>query len=135
MKMQQEENVYEEASADPVPTPVETPKQEAVESKTERGPDQQIMVVTNLGFGTRTTLSEFRIAHRGTKGNKTMTLNEKNGHIIGVKKVGPGDVMFLITKNGQGAVLSVDDVSVKARGRFGVRLMKVDEGDAVVAIA
>lgn len=131
----QQENVYEEASEPTAPAPVEVPQQEAVETKTERGPDQQILVVTDLGFGTRTTLAEFRISHRGTKGNKTMTLNEKNGHIIGVKNVKDGEVFFLTTKNGQGAVLPVDSVPLKARGRFGVRLMKVDDGDCVVSVA
>ena len=138
----EEENIETPVEGvDPTPAPVPAPveEEEADEPKTVggptvRGPAQEILVVTDLGFGSRTSLSEFRISHRGTKGNKTMTLNEKNGNIIGVKCVKEGDVVFLVTKKGQGAIIPIDALSLKARGRFGVRLMKVDEGDSVIAV-
>ena len=113
----------------------QTQVEPGIKRETVHGPEQQILIVTDKGFGTRTTLAEFRVSHRGTKGNKAMTVNEKNGNIVGVKNVNDGELFFLATKNGQGAILPVDSVPLKARGRFGVVLMKLDEGDCVTSVA
>jgi len=106
-----------------------------IKRETVHGPEQQILIVTDKGFGTRTTLAEFRVSHRGTKGNKAMTVNEKNGQIVGIKNVNDGELFFLGTKDGLGALLPVDAVPFKARGRFGVVLMKLNEGDVVTTVA
>ena len=114
---------------------------EASEEGTQRGPDQQILIVTDKGFATRTTLAEFRVAHRGTRGTRAMYLKEvegeekDKGHTIAVRTVKDGDVIFVLTKNGQGALVNVDEIRALGRGKSGVKLMTLEEGDSVVAVS
>ena len=116
------------------------PESEAVEQSApsgkpaERGPDQQVLFVTDLGYGVRTTLAEFRKAHRGTKGTRAMFLNEKNGNLVGAKLVEDGDVVTVMTKKGQAGLFSIDQVRLTGRGLSGVRLVTLEEGDIVVGI-
>lgn len=103
-------------------------------TKGERGPNVQVLFVTDLGYGIRTTLAEFRKAHRGTKGTRAMFLNEKNGNLVGAKLVNDGDVVAVMTKKGQAGLFSVDQVRLTGRGLSGVRLVTLEEGDIVVGI-
>lgn len=114
-------------------TPTGAEETKAVETK--RGPEQQILIVTDKGFGIRTLLSEFRVSNRGTKGTRAMYCHEKNGNIIAVKPVKDGDIVFLTTAGGQGAIIQVDQVKLKGRGIAGVKLMTVEDNDKVVAVA
>ena len=100
----------------------------------EKGPEQQILIVTDKGFATRTKLSEFRVSHRGTKGTRAMFLNEKNGNPVATKMVDDDDLVFVITKLGQGGLVAVSEIKLMGRGKSGVKLMSLDEGDEVVAI-
>lgn len=104
---------------------------------TQRGPDEQILVVTDKGFATRTTLAEFRVSHRGTKGTRAMFLAEdkEKGNTIGVVKVKEGGVVFVLTKNGQGALVNVDEIKLMGRGKSGVKLVNLEDGDVVVSVA
>ena len=109
---------------------------------TQRGPDEQILIVTDKGFATRTTLSEFRIAHRGTRGTRAMYLKEAEGtgekdkgNTIAVRKVKDGDVVFVLTKNGQGALINIDEIKLMGRGKSGVKLITLEEGDSVVSVS
>ena len=87
-----------------------------------------------MGYGVRTTLAEFRKAHRGTKGTRAMFLNEKNGKLVGAKLVNDGDTVTVMTKNGQAGLFSIDQVRLTGRGLAGVRLVTLEEGDQVVGI-
>ena len=109
---------------------------------TQRGPDEQILIVTDKGFATRTTLAEFRIAHRRTRGTRAMYLKEvegteekDKGHTIAVRKIKDGGVIFVLTKNGQGALVNVDEIKLMGRGKSGVKLITLEEGDFVVAVS
>jgi len=115
----------------------ETALDEAEENEADakRGPKEDILIVTDKGFGIRTSLSEFKIMHRGRKGTRAILLNEKNGHAIGVKQVKDGDLVFLLSAMGQGNIIEIDDVKWTARARTGITLMKLDEGDQIIAIA
>ena len=114
--------------------PVEAQQADVAAQKAERGPNQQILIVTDKGHGIRTNLTEFRKAHRGTKGTRAMTLNEKNGHIVAVKPVKDGDTVAILTKNGQAGLFGIDDVTLRGRGVAGVKLMTLADGDSVVAV-
>jgi len=130
--MQEEEVVPTEApieEAEAVPTPEPAPGNPA-----ERGPNVQVLFVTDLGYGIRTTLDQFRKAHRGTKGTRAMFLNEKNGNLVGAKVVKDGDVVTVMTKKGQAGLFSVDQVRLTGRGLSGVRLVTLEEGDIVVGM-
>jgi len=118
----EQEPQYEEEQAD------------ASAHKGERGPNQQVLIVTDKGYGIRTTLSEFRKAHRGTKGTRAMNLNEKNGFIVGVKNVKDGDTVTILTKKGQAGLFGIDEIKLKGRGIAGVRLVTLADDDQVVAV-
>ena len=113
---------------------VEAEQADVSAPKGERGPDQEVLIVTDVGYGIRTSLSGFRKAHRGTKGTRAMFLNEKNGHIIGAKTVKDGDTVTILTKNGQAGLFGIEDIKCKGRGISGVRLITLAEGDSVVAV-
>jgi len=100
----------------------------------ERGPEQQVLIVTDVGYGIRTTISQFRKAHRGTKGTRAMFLNEKNGHLVAAKIVKDGDIVTILTKNGQAGLFGIEDIKCKGRGISGVRLMTLADDDVVVAV-
>jgi len=122
-----------------------SPEEENVgenEEGTQRGPEEQIVIVTDKGYITRTTLSEFRVAHRGTRGTRAMYLKEvegteekDKGHTIAVRKVKDGDVVFVLTRNGQGALVNVDEIKLMGRGKSGVKLMTLEDGDSVVSVS
>lgn len=117
--------------------PPEGGEKEAKEVK--RGPNQQIVVVTENGFGARMSLSDFRVARRGTKGMKSFLLLDDaktpRGLIVDTKPVKNGELIFVQTAQGLGGLLQVDDIPLKARARQGVVLMKLNEGDKIVSIA
>ena len=122
------EEAFEEQEQQTPATPAPTGK------PAERGPDQQVLFVTDMGYGVRTTLAEFRKAHRGTKGTRAMFLNEKNGKLVGAKLVNDGEVVTVMTKNGQAGLFEIDQVRLTGRGLAGVRLVTLEEGDQVVGI-
>jgi len=102
--------------------------------KSERGPDVQVLFVTDKGYGVRTNLNEFRKAHRGTKGTRAVFLNEKNGKLLKGIFVADGATVAVMTKNGQAGLFSIDQVRLTGRGLAGVRLVTLDEGDEVVDV-
>jgi len=112
----------------------EEPQADVSAPKGERGPNQQVLIVSDKGYGIRTSLSEFRKAHRGTKGTRAMFLNEKNGHIIGAKIVKDGDTATILTRNGQAGLFGIDEIKLKGRGISGVRLMTLADDDIAVAV-
>jgi len=103
-------------------------------AEVEKGPEKQILIVTDKGFATRTKLSEFRVSHRGTKGTRAMFLNEKNGNTIATKMVDEEDLVFVITKLGQGGLVPVNEIRLMGRGKSGTKLMSLNDGDEVVGI-
>ena len=94
-----------------------------------------LLVVTDLGFGKRTPLAEYRVTGRGGKGIRTIKLTRKNGTLVGVKLVKEGNELMIISANGVLIRLPVADVSRLGRDTQGVTLMRMDEGDKVVAVA
>ena len=97
--------------------------------------DGDVLVVTENGFGKRTPISEYRSQSRGGKGVKTLNITDKNGVLVGARIVAPGDELMLLSANGTLIRLQVDEISVQGRTTTGVILMKLDEGDKVVALA
>ncbi len=97
-------------------------------------PDADLLVVTEHGYGKRTPLSEYRLQSRGGKGIKTLSLTSKNGRVVGVKVVQPGNEVLLITQAGIIIRMRVGDISVMSRATQGVRIMKLDEGDALISL-
>jgi DNA gyrase subunit A len=94
-----------------------------------------ILVVTSLGYGKRTPVSEFRVQGRGGYGITLVRLTEKNGVVAGIRFVHEDDQILLVTE--QGMLIRMDVAEVRRIGRAtqGVRLIRVEPGDQVVAVA
>lgn len=98
-------------------------------------PDAKLLVVTEKGYGKRTDLAEYRSQGRGGKGIKTINQTEKTGRIAGAKVVREGEELMIINSQGLMIRQPVKDISVYGRNTQGVKLMRVEEDDVVVAIA
>jgi DNA gyrase subunit A len=94
-----------------------------------------ILTVTENGFGRRTRLEEYRIQGRHGMGLINMKIKPRNGLIVAVRSVRPGDEIMMLTQSGMVIRYSADDVRIASRQSIGVRLMDVEEGDKIVAAA
>lgn len=94
-----------------------------------------LLVITSTGIGKRTPISEYRIQSRGGKGTKTMKLTKKHGLIVGIKVVFENDELMVITAEGVIIRTKVQDISQTGRDTQGVKIMKPDENDRIVALA
>ncbi len=97
--------------------------------------DQQVLVVTEKGYGKRTSTSEYRMTHRGSKGVKALNITEKNGNIVSFKIVHGDEDLMLITNNGIIIRLSLEQVSSTGRVAQGVRLINLKDDQKVSTIA
>ncbi|MGO9056495.1 MAG: DNA gyrase subunit A [Candidatus Binataceae bacterium] len=96
---------------------------------------ETLLTVSELGFGKRTPASEYRLTHRGGKGVITMQVTDKTGAVVNVRQVGIDDQVMLITDGGKVIRLKVKDVRIIGRNTQGVRLVKLDAGEHVRAVA
>ncbi|MGB9624160.1 MAG: DNA gyrase subunit A [Phycisphaerae bacterium] len=98
-------------------------------------PGVSVLTVCENGFGKRTDISEYRLTHRGAKGVINIKVTERNGKVVAVKAVRDEDELMLITA--KGIMLRTDLSQVREIGRAtqGVRLIRPEEGDKVVAVA
>jgi DNA gyrase subunit A len=94
-----------------------------------------ILVVTENGFGKRTAIEEYRKQTRGGKGIQTIKRSARNGNVVCLRAVSTDDDLMVITE--QGIIIRMDVKSISQLGRStqGVTIIKLDEGDQVVAIA
>ena len=96
--------------------------------------DALVLAIAENGYGKRTPLSEYRVQSRGGKGVIAMSVNEKTGKMVALKRVSDGDDILAISLDGTVIRFSSDEVSVTSRNTQGVRVMRMNEGSAVVAI-
>ncbi len=94
-----------------------------------------ILVATENGFGKRSELEEYRISHRGGKGVTTLKANDKTGTMIAIREVQDTDDIVVVSSQGMVIRQSAKDIRVSGRNTSGVRLIRVNEGDKVAAIA
>ena len=94
----------------------------------------EILSVTANGYGKRTSASEYRKQSRGGKVILAMRLTEKNGDIIDIKPVTDKDDLMIISDKGQVIRTKISGISLMGRTTQGVRLIKLKEGEAVVAV-
>lgn len=98
-------------------------------------PDAKLLVAGENGIGKRTDFEEYRVQSRGGKGIITMKTNEKTGGVIGALTVHDNDEMMLITFKGQMVRISVNGIREAGRNTQGVKLIDLDAGDKLQAIA
>ena len=97
--------------------------------------DQQILVVTEKGYGKKTNLDEYRMTHRGSKGVKALNITEKNGNIVSFKIVNGEEDLMIITDSGVIIRLPLEQVSSTGRVAQGVRLINLKDEQKVSSIA
>ena len=99
--------------------------------------DEELLVVTQNGYGKRTSVHEYKIQARGGKGLLTYdkTKFKKTGELIGAMIVDDDDEVMLINSNGVIIRIKASDVSRLGRATQGVRIMKVDEGTKIISMA
>jgi DNA gyrase subunit A len=97
--------------------------------------DASLLVVSEKGYGKRSELSDYRVQKRGGKGIITLKKTDKTGPMVALKEVIPDDELMMITRHGVIIRLPVDGIRVIGRNTQGVKVMKMDSGDAVVDVA
>ncbi len=98
-------------------------------------PNARLLVAGSNGIGKRTPFDEYRLQSRGGKGIITMKLTEKTGHVVGALTVRDTDEMMLITANGIMVRTKVGDIREAGRNTQGVKLINLEAGDHLQAIA
>jgi DNA gyrase subunit A len=109
------------------------PKDEVVGIVTAKHGEQDILVISENGFGKRSILEDYRFTNRGGKGVKTINITDKTGDLIAIKAVTDDDDLMIITENGIAIRLAVRGVRVMGRNTQGVRLINLREGDQIAA--
>jgi DNA gyrase subunit A len=94
-----------------------------------------ILVVTDLGYGKRTPVSDFRLQGRSGYGMTLIRLTEKNGSVVGIRHVHDDDQILLVSEKGMLIRMNVEEISRIGRATQGVRLFRLDDEDRVVALA
>ncbi len=94
-----------------------------------------LVVVTERGYGKRTPVAEYPEQNRGGQGVYTIQMTERKGNLAAMKVVGPQYELFIITEGATVIRVKTDDISCTGRSTQGVKMMSVDEGDRVCAMA
>lgn len=97
--------------------------------------DQEILVVTEHGFGKRTSIKEYRKTSRGGKGVKTLTITEKNGTLVAMKAVNGDEDLLIVTNKGIIIRTPVSQISQTGRATQGVKLIRLSDDQAVSSVA
>ncbi len=98
-------------------------------------PDVSLLTVCENGYGKRTPIDEYRLQHRGGSGIINIRTSERNGKVVAVRAVDNRDELMVITANGILLRTAVAELREIGRATQGVRLIRLDEGDRVVAVA
>ncbi len=97
--------------------------------------ESDILVVSENGYGKRSSLDDYRITNRGGKGVKTISVTEKTGQLVAIKNVSDQDDLMIINKSGIAIRMAVEDLRVMGRATQGVRLINLKGNDAIAAVA
>ncbi len=96
---------------------------------------ENVLVVTENGYGKKTTIDQYRMTHRGSKGVKALNVTEKNGNIVSFKIVNGDEDLIIITDSGMIIRLSLSQVSSTGRVAQGVKLINLKDNQKVSTIA
>ncbi len=107
------------------------PGDEVVSADTIKPGQKNILVVTSLGYGKKTPISQYRLQSRGGSGIKNVKLTAKTGHVVASFPI-DSDLIVLITRKGKIIKIKSQELREMGRSTQGVRLVRIDEGDEVV---
>lgn len=97
--------------------------------------ESNILVVSENGFGKRSSLEDYRITNRGGKGVKTISITDKTGNLVAIKNVTDADDLMIINKSGIAIRMAVQDLRVMGRATQGVKLINLKGSDSIAAVA
>ena len=97
--------------------------------------ESNILVVSENGYGKRSSLEDYRITNRGGKGVKTISITDKTGHLVSIKNVTDEDDLMIINKSGIAIRMAVEDLRVMGRATQGVKLINLKGSDSIAAVA
>ena len=95
---------------------------------------QDVLVLSENGYGKRTDLEEYRITNRGGKGVKTINVTEKTGKLISIQAVTDDNDLMIINRSGLTIRTAVEQIRVAGRATQGVRIINLREGDAIASV-
>lgn len=99
-------------------------------------PEAQILTVTEIGYGKRTLISEYRVTGRGGKGIITIKTTGRNGRVVGAFQVtNDTQIMIITTQSGKVIRMNASEISVFGRGTQGVKLIGLEPDERVAAVA
>ncbi|MGI4822583.1 MAG: DNA gyrase subunit A [Janthinobacterium lividum] len=98
-------------------------------------PNQELLVVSENGYGKRSALDEYRVTNRGGKGVRAMKLTDKTGQLVAIKDVNDTDDLMIINRSGLTIRLSLGELRTIGRATQGVRLFKVAANDEISSVA
>ena len=97
---------------------------------------EQILIVTENGYGKKTVIDEYRLTHRGSKGVRALNVTEKNGNMVALNKIDNEDYdLVLVTSSGIVMKMPLNQVSTLKRATQGVRLINLKEDQKVATVA
>ena len=97
---------------------------------------EQILIVTENGYGKKTVIDEYRLTHRGSKGVRALNVTEKNGNMVALNKIDNEDYdLVLVTNSGIVMKMPLNQVSTLKRATQGVRLINLKEDQKVATVA
>jgi DNA gyrase subunit A len=94
----------------------------------------EILVVSENGYGKRSSLDDYRITNRGGKGVKTLNITDKTGKLISINSVTDADDLMIINKSGLTIRMAVEDLRVMGRATQGVKLINIKGNDSIAAV-
>jgi DNA gyrase subunit A len=97
--------------------------------------NQDILVVSENGFGKRSKIDDYRVTHRGGKGVKTISITEKTGSLVAIKCVLDNDDLMIITQAGVTIRVPVSTIRMTGRAAQGVKLINLREDDSIASVA
>ena len=110
-------------------------KDEVVGMVVVKSNESTILVVSEKGYGKRSSVEDYRITNRGGKGVKTINITEKTGQLIAIKDVCENDGLMIMNKSGITIRMAVNDMRVMGRATQGIRIIRLKEKDSIAAVA
>ncbi|HEX9652005.1 MAG TPA: DNA gyrase subunit A [Cyclobacteriaceae bacterium] len=96
--------------------------------------ESNLLVVSEKGFGKRSSIEEYRITRRGGKGVKTLNITAKTGKLVAIKEVKDDDDLMIINKSGITIRMEIKDLRVMGRATQGVKVIRLNEDDAISSV-
>ena len=96
--------------------------------------NEDVLVLSENGYGKRTDLDEYRITNRGGKGVKTINVTEKTGKLISIQAVTDDNDLMIINRSGLTIRTSADQIRVAGRATQGVKVINLRDGDSIASV-